>query len=1536
MSGALVSRRLAAPNAQLTGSRNSLHSETHSSSSTPGLMRHRLRTVSVFGSQGMNRSIDVGTEACHANISPSSASRFGDKRERKTSAPSSLHPFRAYIGADLDSPMEEASDETSSSIGRKPSFSVSSKDFPKNSRKLRVLMNQIADSTNGIPLESHRYAMRLYYSAFLGRQLIDWLQKRDTNTQLDTALAIGQALLDFNYIQDLSEGSAPQSSDTPKPEFNEDKPYRPDNISTRPANVLNPKQSFLSPIVLDQPPGRKMTILQTTPLLPSKETTGEEKMVTGILREDDEDFFDGPEWFQDLITTGNNVASVSGGMISGESNGESNDSSKEDSHKSTQPKKDSGATFGQDLPEFQKSATNVDSLNVDGIECPELDKIYLNHQKEYIRRLIKEENVHEKWVDPIIRYCTRIADNVKVEFNSTISNWMDIREHVKIKRIPGGTMEDSRIINGEVFSGRVVRKGMPLSLTKPNLLLISESIGYPRDDKLVSLENLPAQQEEYVKNVINKLKSFQPDLILSESGICHGTQEGLHEAKISVVLRVKAKVLERVERLFDTRTVISLDSTHQAPPPGSCYKYSNQSFIMDDMTRRNYIILEQSDDIKLMKGCTVLLRGGSSDELARVKRVLKRMLLVKQSARYEKAFLLTEYCQIDRFKENTLLYNDCSFSQLTLSPFVTISKLDKPEADENPNKPIVNDCEKPTQHKTKPREDPNLDLNSTICLSGDREFQPKEYKDSSNSDVIVHQGHIKQQKSENSQIISAKLGSLQNDTTPEFITTLLTTDLGSRRVRNMVADFRANNGSRYMNDNAYSPNVKCAKTMCDKNQSDLPPAPEYYKKVEDKKLPIVYSSHSPVSRVSPQYCVKPFIPGMAFYGTGDVPIGAFLEDFCFNDAEKCANRECTSPLRDHIRRFVLENICVTLKVQEAEENMMRCCDSDTIQTWRYCPSCKLVTPILTLNPDAWMLSFAVFFLLLIYEENLTRRGATYDVCKHLLHRDHHICFLKGDMLASFKVSSIELHQLVLPAPRLKMPSKSPTKDQLIKELNSLNMHRQTMFQQLNEKLNKIKSEPHGPSFLSAVTAHLNDAAKDFEQLKKFADGIDNNVRAGTQLNEMRISTMMLKVQLLKTISSWRSKLLTLADAKKKEDKNMSSNASRHPSGSNLSACQQALLIDQVTSNYEISSQSSIESRPDDDPQSNSQNPPPLLCSSSIADVAVTSESKVAKTEKAKSVTKTENFIDITIAQDKINEEHLIQDSVDTAARPSTVVQPQSIQTVVSAPKSKWHSREQSNQFDFQLHSPFPATLHPDLYVKPGVLVDESQPSSIIAYTLASNDYRNFVVDCIAKHPSLESLDTPHVYHVYENSTDLLQDEQLGTVDMPDDGLKKESDDQNRHFKYSFRDESCEFYCKALFANEFECFRESTLSSRTQLLLSLSECSRYNASGGKSGVKFFKTTDDRFLLKELNRTEAKDVTTFVPKYLDYMAKAHYNELFEQFGSSNTLMAKIFGVFDVGYKNQDTGRKSGTMYILMENLTYGRSNITGSYDLKGSRR
>ena len=886
--GILARPLLTVPN---SGSRSSLHSDSHSASSTPGMIRHRSRTVSVFGGQGTNRNFEQGNENAVGTNSPALSGKLADKRLRKISAPSSTPYFRLG-NTDLDSPMEESLESTGGNVMRKASFSVLSKDKPKASKKLRVLVNQIVGDSKGggVPLETHRYAQRLYYSCFLGRELIEWLMKRDLNVQYETAFATGQALLDFNYLQDLSAPSASQSTDSLKVDFNEEKPYRQYGMTSTYEEAIIPPTS---PAPLAQALTRKMTLFQDTRLPLGSREIDPATFSVGALAEDEEDHVDGPDWFQDLITTNDDGTAISmtHNLDISASSDHSTDAIQEEDEKSLNGKKDSGAKFGQDLPDFQTS----DAFNVDNIDCMELDKLYLDHQREYALKLIQEEKLSEKWLNPILDYITKIVNNINIDFN--VGDNMDIREHVKIKRIPGGSIGDSLIINGEVFSGRVARNGMPLNLTNPNLLLISESIGYPRHDKIVSLENLPAMQDEYVKNVLSKLKSFKPDVILSENGICNGTQDGLHEAKIAVILRVKGKVLERLERLFNTLTISSLDATHQAPPISTCYRYSNKSFILDNSTRRNYIVLEQAEGLQSMRGCTVLLRGGSANELACVKRVLRRMLLVKQSARFEKAFLLTEYCQIDRFTQR-IPFNDCKLTHLTLSPFVKI-----------PESKAFN-----VEGKSE-----NSSLNSDSTFVDQQQLDYINQDNAGPKDIVKHDSKV------NGKMVDEK---------PELITAILTTGLEDRAVRNMLADFRAKNCSRFKTDQANGMNLKQgfgeAKII-------KPKIPGYYKALEEKRLPLVYSSHSPVSRVSPQYCVKPWVTGMGFYDSGDIPIGAYLEDFCFSDESKCPNEDCVSPLRDHIRRFVLEDICITLKVQEAEENMMVLnVDENTIQTWRYC------------------------------------------------------------------------------------------------------------------------------------------------------------------------------------------------------------------------------------------------------------------------------------------------------------------------------------------------------------------------------------------------------------------------------------------------------------------------------------------------------------------------------------------------------------------------------------------------------------------------
>lgn len=86
---------------------------------------------------------------------------------------------------------------------------------------------------------------------------------------------------------------------------------------------------------------------------------------------------------------------------------------------------------------------------------------------------------------------------------------------------------------------------------------------------------------------------------------------------------------------------------------------------ISDGDSKNLISLEGRD---LKNGCTILLRGAGGDELARVKRVIKSVLLVKLHCKYERSFLLHEDVQTENFPES----KKCLFQELTLSPFIKI------------------------------------------------------------------------------------------------------------------------------------------------------------------------------------------------------------------------------------------------------------------------------------------------------------------------------------------------------------------------------------------------------------------------------------------------------------------------------------------------------------------------------------------------------------------------------------------------------------------------------------------------------------------------------------------------------------------------------------------------------------------------------------------------------------------------------------------------------------------------------------------------
>jgi len=150
-----------------------------------------------------------------------------------------------------------------------------------------------------------------------------------------------------------------------------------------------------------------------------------------------------------------------------------------------------------------------------------------------------------------------------------------------------------------------------------------------------------------------------------------------------------------------------------------------------------------------------------------------------------------------------------------------------------------------------------------------------------------------------------------------------------------------------------------------------------------------------------------------------------------------------------------------------------------------------------------------------------------------------------------------------------------------------------------------------------------------------------------------------------------------------------------------------------------------------------------------------------------------------------------------------------------------------------------------------------------------------------------------------------------------------------HFKHQFADNTCRFYCSIYFAEQFRLLRKRIFpDGEEKYIRSLQHSVAWGAQGGKSGSAFFKSLDDRFVMKQMSRQELQCFLEFAPHYFRYINKA----LDEQ---RPTLLAKILGIYRIGYKNSQTSATMRQDVLVMENLFYDRK-IDKTFDLKGSMR
>jgi 1-phosphatidylinositol-3-phosphate 5-kinase len=88
---------------------------------------------------------------------------------------------------------------------------------------------------------------------------------------------------------------------------------------------------------------------------------------------------------------------------------------------------------------------------------------------------------------------------------------------------------------------------MMADLYDPKILILTFPLQYQRvEGKYTSLEPLIAQEREHIKNLVSRIASLKPNLLLVEKSVSNIALEFLLKMDIPVVQNIKFSLLEKI------------------------------------------------------------------------------------------------------------------------------------------------------------------------------------------------------------------------------------------------------------------------------------------------------------------------------------------------------------------------------------------------------------------------------------------------------------------------------------------------------------------------------------------------------------------------------------------------------------------------------------------------------------------------------------------------------------------------------------------------------------------------------------------------------------------------------------------------------------------------------------------------------------------------------------------------------------------------------------------------------------------------------
>merc|ERR1719369_1196551 len=234
-----------------------------------------------------------------------------------------------------------------------------------------------------------------------------------------------------------------------------------------------------------------------------------------------------------------------------------------------------------------------------------------------------------KWSDLACDIAMQAVKTVTVE--SSGKREIDIKRYAKVEKIPGGTIEDSKVLKGVMFNKDVTHPKMKRRIEKPRILLLDCNLEYKKGESQTNIEIMKEEdfskvleaEEAYIKKICDEIIAFKPDLVVTEKGVSDLAQHFFNKAGITAIRRLRKSDNLRVARACGATIVNRTDEiTEEDIGTGAGL------FEVRKIGDEYFTFIEQCKD---PKACTILLRGASKDILNEVERNLQDAIHVARN-----------------------------------------------------------------------------------------------------------------------------------------------------------------------------------------------------------------------------------------------------------------------------------------------------------------------------------------------------------------------------------------------------------------------------------------------------------------------------------------------------------------------------------------------------------------------------------------------------------------------------------------------------------------------------------------------------------------------------------------------------------------------------------------------------------------------------------------------------------------------------------------------------------------------------------------